>query len=771
MTRLIIQLGRYGDIINLLPLAYHAHKQGERWGLMVAKEFAGLLDGVSYVDPIVFDGEPWDLVRAHEQATKLCDTVQCSQVVGNPEDVKRYTFNPAGRDKARTESFQRESWDLLGRLDVWKLQPALVFDQRNKDREAKLLSTIKKSTKKTVALCMSGVTSPFLYQDLMRHLLAKYNVVDIGAIKAERIYDLLAIMEKAHCVIAIDSAPLHLAYALNVPVCALINDKPSLWHGSTWRPNHIFHCRYADFPIRCVDMLRAMDNIGKSGWFSPIRHIAKKRVIHAWSMYELSDDTMERHLVAKENWRQFHEGNCWINTPMEPSVFGRDSRTVMKDPVRVPFLKDVVRNAGMRCRDEDVIVLTRSDTIMGDTVAAGVYTQNPCFARRAIVEKGQRFWHPNADLFAFTKDWWRKHQHEIPDLLMSGDNYWSRVMLELFKAHGATELEFAISRGRGKVINHGIDIPPRIRHNETLSRAWLMERNIKSAVPPIADQCELFRINGKALRPFGYNPSITRFNGKLLMAYRWHSEKNHSTALAMAELDAQFSVLSNQDIVATGGNSIEDPRWFHYQNKLWLAYVDSQWPAKPTCQVRYGFFDFQSRTVDGKAPVFGNNNGTAMEKNWLFFADGGGLYTIYDSWPKQTVLTLNGELSSKQFDGITWPWGQIKGGAIVEHGQHLLRFFHSRLDNEPAPYYGRYYVGAMLLEKHWPFNVVNISKKPILAGSELSEGSDQQNCAHWKANVVFPGGAIDYKDGWLLSIGINDSQCGLAYLTERQLHF
>lgn len=771
MTKLVITLGKFGDVINLLPLAYHAYKQGERWGIMVSKEYVSVLDGVSYVEPVVFDGEPWDLVKAHEQAHKLCDSVQCCQVVGDPEVVRRFTFGPVGRDRARTESFQREAWDLLGRLDVWKLQPPLIFDKRNKERESKLLSEVKKSTKKMVALCMSGVTSPFLYQDLIRHLLSKFNVVDIGRIKAERIYDLLGIMEKAHCIVAIDSAPLHLSYAVNVPVCALVNDQPLLWNGSTWRPNHIFHCRYQDFPLRCVEMVDRINEIGKIGWFHFPSRQRKPRVIHVWSMYELSEDTIERHHKAKANWAKFYEEDEWIPCPMELSVFGRDSKTVMKDPVRIPFLKDVIRNAILRANEEDIILLSKSDTLFNENFVV----KAPAYARRTI-QDDVLSWHPAADVFMFTKEWWRKHQHEVPDLLMGGDSMWSRVMLELFRSTGATELEFAISRGRGKVINHGKDIPPRIRHNETLSSKWMAERNIKYSVPPLSEQCQLWRINGKALKPFGYNPSITRFNGKLLLAYRWHSEKNHSTSLALAELDEQFSVLRNSDIIATGGNSVEDPRWFHFQGKLGLSYVDSKWPERFCSQIRYGFFDFDTKIVDGIAPKYGKNDGqgTNSEKNWLFFSDEGKvLCGIYESWPKQKLFWISDKGVANDIEiqpGITWPWGQLKGGAILDKGDYFLRFFHSRLDNEPPPYYGRYYVGAMLMEKVWPFKVVKISKKPILTGSELNEGSDQQSCAHWKANVVFPAGAIDYKEGWLVSVGINDSQCGLAYLTEKQLN-
>lgn len=765
MTRLIIQLGRLGDVINILPLAYHAHKNGERWGIMVCKEFVSVLEGCSYVDAIPFDGDISDLAGAHNLANSICGTVQCCQVLGDPESVRKYAFDPVGRQGARTESFQREAWDLLGRLDAWKLQPPLIFDQRDKDREAALLKGLKKSTKKTVVLAASGKTSPFIYQDLLKHLLSKYNVVDLSKIKAERIYDLLGIMEKAHCIVATDSAPLHLSYATDVPVCALVNDRPSLWHGSTWRPNHIFHCRYTDFPIRCVQMLEEIEKIGKSGW-TAFKNDPARKVLHVWSMYEISNDTVDRHLEAKESWKRYYEDEKWIASPIEPNVFGRDSRCApMKDEVRLPYLKDVMRNTCMRAKDNDIIVLTRCDTILGENLyMLGAL----CFARRTIVDKGLTYWHPAADLFAFTKKWWRENQHKVPDLLMGGDNHWSRVLMELIKAAGGTELEFAISRARGKVIQHEF-IPPRLVHNEGLARKWLAERNIKSTFPPITEQCDAHIVNSKALKPYGYNPSIVRINGNLLMAYRWHHDKTPATRLALAELNDDLSVVANHDIKATGGASIEDPRFYTHMGRLGLAYVDSAWPKQFCSQVRHGWYDMAENKVEGVAPVYGRNDGLQSEKNWAFFERESRLYAIYDSHPLHIVLRVGEQISEFVSEGKWWPWGQIKGGAVIPFGAFLLRFFHSRLDNEPAPYYGRYYIGAMLMKPEPPFEVVRVSRKPIITGSEDSGNTAESGCAHWKANVVFPAGVIEHKDGWRLSIGVNDAQCAVVQLTEKDL--
>jgi hypothetical protein len=38
-------------------------------------------------------------------------------------------------------------------------------------------------------------------------------------------------------------------------------------------------------------------------------------------------------------------------------------------------------------------------------------------------------------------EFWKKILPEIPDLVMGLDGMWSRVLLELFKANGAKEIE------------------------------------------------------------------------------------------------------------------------------------------------------------------------------------------------------------------------------------------------------------------------------------------------------------------------------------------
>lgn len=267
-----ICLGRSGDLMVTLGFLHHEYvESGVKPKLMVAEEYGDLLDGVNYVEPIIFNG-PWnELGRAYKEALKLDKKVRLAQVAGPKPVLDKIVYG--GKFDVQTESFEKEMWRVAGKLGVWPQNLPLVFDNRDKKREKELWEKVssdwhwKKKEQPLVLVSTSGFSSPFPYTELLWELLGTrmrgYNVVDISELRAERIYDLIGLYEKAHCLILTDSAPLHLAQAVNVPVCALIADTPTLWHGSAWRPNHISYIRYKNLPRDFNIMFNAIENIGK----------------------------------------------------------------------------------------------------------------------------------------------------------------------------------------------------------------------------------------------------------------------------------------------------------------------------------------------------------------------------------------------------------------------------------------------------------------------------------------------------------------------------
>lgn len=483
--RILVILGKCGDVLSVLPIAWDYAQKGERIALMVSRQFSDILDGVSYVDKIVFDGDSWQIDKAVAQARQLSGNVTCLQVAGPPELVKEYSFVPSGQEKATTDSYQKESWRLAGKLGLWRHQPPLIFDQRNPEREKKLMPVgwFNRGKKKQVMLVSTGgETSPFPFKDLLMELLSlrfpKFNLIDLSAIRAERIYDLLGLYEIAQCLIATDSAPLHLAHACpKLPVLALVNDKPSMWHGSLWRPQHIFYCRYSDWPKRAIEMIDRIESIREpESYFYEARKTPS--IVHIWNDYEPSS------AVHRHTWKREYRLAHWIDFHSELGVFGRDGKSVHKLEPRAPFIKDMIWAASMRAKDNDLLCLTRSDIGFEFGLTDQLLTNAPCWAHRSIIEGDKRTFNPAVDLVAFNKDFWVKFSKELPDFVYGPDSQWTTVFVEWLKLHGGKELKFAVFRS---------NVPlkpkrPSSTHNEKLAVEWLEKRGIAPAQPTMFDR-------------------------------------------------------------------------------------------------------------------------------------------------------------------------------------------------------------------------------------------------------------------------------------------
>lgn len=429
MSKTYVLLGRAGDVIGILPMLYADSLKGERHKLVVAAEFASLLDGVSYVDRVVFDGPHFEIAKACLQSQSVNGEVKCLQIKGPKEQVAEWTWRAAGVTANQTPSFEQEPWRMAGRLNEWGKHP-LVFDRRNPEREAALVEKVfpkRRGRKKPVMLVSTGgVSSPFPYKGLLHELLAlkfgaTYQIVDLERVQADRFFDLLALFERGTVLVATDSGPLHLARAVpSLPVVALTNDKPNLWHGTAWTPNCIWYCRYSDFPDRGTEMLEAIG----------LHLRAKKRTvsphIHVWSEY---------HGKGETSWK------CdWSPMPIYLGVCGRDSGNTLQDGKRFPYLKDVIRMAMKKT--EKLICLTRPETQATPELLDILSSHDACYAYR--IESGT--FKPIVDCFSATKDWWKMVLKEVPDLILSKDYFWSHALWAIFKKHGAKDVTGCVYR-------------------------------------------------------------------------------------------------------------------------------------------------------------------------------------------------------------------------------------------------------------------------------------------------------------------------------------
>jgi|SRR6267154_3093075 len=242
---------KYGDIFSVLPILYHeAQQTGKPSVMMVSRKYSDCLTGCSYVKPLIWEGDWTDLRGAIVEAKKLYEKVIVLSTFGKNWPIEK-----------KTPSFQLDQWERSGEIRNFGKWP-LVFDKRNHDREKTL---VEKSGVDSSTILVGDISqsSPFHNGAPVEMLAAKFpdrKIVKLSEIKAECIYDLLGLYDKAACLVSIETMHLHLSAASGVPVVALVTDKPELWHGTAWQKRFSVHCRYQDYEMRKDEIVRAVQD-------------------------------------------------------------------------------------------------------------------------------------------------------------------------------------------------------------------------------------------------------------------------------------------------------------------------------------------------------------------------------------------------------------------------------------------------------------------------------------------------------------------------------
>lgn len=250
---LIIQLGRFGDIANILPAAKHLSETHGKVGMLVAQEFSSILDGVRYVEPVIWAGQYGQLTSAYRWARPRWPEVLCAQVY----DAEGKT--DFGR---QCHSFNMESWRQIGLQNQWGKLP-LIFDRRDKARESTLVTPYLSAKPLLLLNLAGGHSGPFadwkVWQDeITERWGKKYNIVDLAKIQADRIYDLIGFMDRAEWLITADTATLHLATASKVKLISLQRDG---WEGAVpSSPHSILHMPYSQASQRLPEVHALLDD-------------------------------------------------------------------------------------------------------------------------------------------------------------------------------------------------------------------------------------------------------------------------------------------------------------------------------------------------------------------------------------------------------------------------------------------------------------------------------------------------------------------------------
>lgn len=438
----LVELGRYGDIVNMLPIARHIAETYDTPHLMVSKEFASLLDGVSYVHPRVVDFRNDQLKQALRVAEVEFKHVINCQIWGSDWNQERLTT-----------SFNRESWRVAGfnyKFDDHSPKWLPYFDKRDKEREAGVVAKILTMGKPLLLVNVTqSISSPFSEGQKLLDAIAKkfdqqYTLVNCGNLRLHRIYDILGLMEASSALVSIDTALLHLCAATGIPTVALVNDKA--WQASECRGNCVARIPYGSAsPEKVCELIElALSKPSKQVVQEPISAPPLRTIWHSVERHnDLNSKSLARKQEAWLSWDTLYRGGEVVPAHYwEP--YERSASKTLGDPRDLPFLKDVLHYAMMQAADDDIIMFTNDDNILHpelpDIVRLhcslhGCVCSQRCEFKQSVpkltephsVFASRSEFHMGRDLFAFTKRYIIQKWDEIPDMVL-GCSDWDLMM-------------------------------------------------------------------------------------------------------------------------------------------------------------------------------------------------------------------------------------------------------------------------------------------------------------------------------------------------------
>lgn len=214
-----LQMGRFGDIILLLP-AFHewSKRTGFNTQVITSEEHASVFEGVSYVDAIPLNFHWFHELNKARRWAEIefpgCITTQLhgANWCATPDDEPSYSWT---------------MWKRTGLLPEYHKLP-LIFDKRDPAREKALLDRVNRARKPMLLVNWSGHTSPFAcvpeVMEALNVFRGHFITVNLGELRAHRIYDLLGLIDNAIGLITIDTSTLHLAAASPKPYIAFVRD-------------------------------------------------------------------------------------------------------------------------------------------------------------------------------------------------------------------------------------------------------------------------------------------------------------------------------------------------------------------------------------------------------------------------------------------------------------------------------------------------------------------------------------------------------------------
>ncbi|MBI5272719.1 MAG: hypothetical protein HY861_01905 [Chlamydiia bacterium] len=284
--------------------------------------------------------------------------------------------------------------------------------------------------------------------------------------------------------------------------------------------------------------------------------------------------------------------------------------------------------------------------------------------------------------------------------------------------------------------------------------------------------------------PDAFNPSIVRWQGRLLMSCRtYHPESRATNEIILIYLDENCNPASAPIPLRFPYpdpfclNKRQDPRLLVIGEQLWVVYNNAIEKEVRRMLVGAVSADCNSFSIEHVECLYTFDGETPLrsEKNWVPFDYEGHLHLAYSIVPHRILRPLFGMNActtlAATLGSIKWDWGVLRGGtpALLE-GDEYLAFFHCcksmatvHSKGESIPHY---FMGAYTFSAAPPFELTRISSAPII-GKQFYEGATHKT---WKPlHVVFPGGYISDEHYIWIAYGRQDHEIWIAKLNKNAL--
>lgn len=290
--------------------------------------------------------------------------------------------------------------------------------------------------------------------------------------------------------------------------------------------------------------------------------------------------------------------------------------------------------------------------------------------------------------------------------------------------------------------------------------------------------------------PHAFNPSIIRFQGRLLLSFRYISDTKFKfvSSIGLIWLNEEFEpvgepyVLSFRDENSTVPARVDDVRLIEMAGRLYIIYADNPHPVITRGGFRVNVAEIISKEdqffVNDVDPLleFPGEDPARREKNWVPFDYQGDLLLAYSLEPHLIFKPFLGKSCCEAIaltnSSMNWPWGELRGGTtgLLVDGEYLS-FFHSSIDmpsvHSDGEVMAHYFMGAYTFSAQLPFEITKISPEPIFAEGFYNGARYKP---YWKpVRVVFPCGYVHDDQFIWISYGREDHECWVVKLSKKGL--